>query len=110
MTELCARYGVSRNTGYKWLGRYDAQGPAGLGDRSHAPWQCPHKIGADVARAICAARTAHPSWGPRKLLDWLGRHEPALLLPATSTAGDLLAGKAWSRSACAGGGIGIPAW
>ena len=22
MTELCARYGVSRNTGYKWLDRY----------------------------------------------------------------------------------------
>ena len=62
MTELCARYGVSRKTGYKWLGRYDAQGRAGLWDRSHAPRQCPHKIAAEVARAICAARTAHPSW------------------------------------------------
>ena len=24
MTELCARYAVSRKTGYKWLARYDA--------------------------------------------------------------------------------------
>ena len=34
MTELCARYGISRKTGYKWLGRYGEQGRAGLGDRS----------------------------------------------------------------------------
>jgi transposase len=26
MTELCARYVVSRKTGYKWLARYDAGG------------------------------------------------------------------------------------
>ena len=26
MTELCARYAVSRKTGYKWLARYDAGG------------------------------------------------------------------------------------
>jgi transposase len=24
MTDLCARYGISRKTGYKWLDRYDA--------------------------------------------------------------------------------------
>ena len=30
MTELCARYGVSRKTGYKWLDRYNEQGRAGL--------------------------------------------------------------------------------
>ena len=29
--ELCARYGVSRKTGYKWLARYEAEGPRGLG-------------------------------------------------------------------------------
>jgi transposase len=26
MTELCARYGISRKTGYKWLTRYDEGG------------------------------------------------------------------------------------
>jgi transposase len=29
-TELCDRYGISRKTGYKWVGRYQTQGPAGL--------------------------------------------------------------------------------
>ena len=30
MAGLCARYGVSRRVGYKWLARYQAEGAAGL--------------------------------------------------------------------------------
>ena len=37
MTELCARFQVSRRVGYKWVGRYDAEGRRGLADRSRAP-------------------------------------------------------------------------
>jgi len=29
-TELCDRHGISRKTGYKWVGRYQTEGPAGL--------------------------------------------------------------------------------
>ena len=36
MSELCAAFGISRNTGYKWLRRYGSEGPAGLQDRSRA--------------------------------------------------------------------------
>lgn len=32
MSELCAGFGISRKTGYKWLGRYRALGPEGLHD------------------------------------------------------------------------------
>ena len=91
MTELSARYGISRKTGYKWLARFEAEGRAGLVDRSHAPHACPHRISREVAQLIVAARGAHPSWGPRKLLAWLGPRHPGLALPAISTAGDLLA-------------------
>ena len=28
MSELCARYGVSRRIGYKWLARYEAEAAA----------------------------------------------------------------------------------
>ena len=91
MTELCARYGVSRKTGYKWLARFEDGGRQGLRDQSRAPHQCPHRIAADVARLICDARRQHPTWGPRKLLDWLAPRHPQLVLPAISTAGDLLA-------------------
>lgn len=91
MTELCRRYGVSRKTGYKFLDRFDEEGPDGLRDYSRAPDTCPHRIDDAVARAIIAARKAHPSWGPRKLLEWLAPRRPDLDLPAASTAGDLLA-------------------
>jgi putative transposase len=28
ISELCERYGISRTTGYKWINRYRASGPA----------------------------------------------------------------------------------
>jgi len=90
VTELCARYGVSRKTGYKWLARYADVGVAGLAERSRAPHRCPHRIAPAVAAAIVEARRQHPSWGPRKLLVWLADRRPGLELPAASTAGDLL--------------------
>lgn len=49
MTTLCARYGISRKTGYKWLARYAAEGPRGLHDRSHVPHHCPHRAAPDHA-------------------------------------------------------------
>ena len=29
MSELCRAFGISRKTGYKWLERYEAEGPKG---------------------------------------------------------------------------------
>jgi putative transposase len=91
MAELCARYGISRKTGYKWLARFAEGGRRGLGDRSRAPHHCPHRIARDVAAVICTARRQHPSWGPGKLLGWLRPRYPGMAWPAVSTAGDLLA-------------------
>ena len=91
VTELCARYGISRKTGYKWLARAPEGGRHALADQSRAPHDCPHRIAPAVAAMICAARRAHPTWGPRKLLDWLARRDPRFVRPAISTAGDLLA-------------------
>ncbi|CAA9359080.1 MAG: Mobile element protein [uncultured Gemmatimonadaceae bacterium] len=91
MTELCARYAVSRKTGYKWLVRYAEAGPAGLHDRSHAPHTCPHAITPRVAALLVAARRAHPTWGPAKLLHYLApRHPKVAVWPAVSTVADLL--------------------
>ena len=91
--ELCARYGISRKTGYKWLARFEEDGRRGLADRSHAPLVCPHRIAPAMAALLCAARRKHPDWGPGKLLDWLApRHlEITEAWPAVSTVGDLLA-------------------
>ena len=37
MSEVCAEFGISRQTGCKWLDRYRAEGPEGLKARSRAP-------------------------------------------------------------------------
>ena len=91
MTELCARYAISRKTGYKWLARYDAGGRPALRDRSRAPYRCPHTIAEPVAQLLVAARRRQPDWGPEKLLQWLKPRHPGVAWPAISTAGDLLA-------------------
>jgi putative transposase len=91
MADLCARYAISRKTGYKWRARFDEEGRRGLSDRSRAPHRCPHRTSDVVAELLCQARRQHPSWGPEKLLDWLEPRHPDLALPAVSTAGDLLA-------------------
>jgi len=61
MTELCVSFGISRKTGYKWLGRYARQGPAGLHDLPRAPHRVPWAISAEQAEAILGVRYTHPS-------------------------------------------------
>jgi transposase InsO family protein len=92
MSELCARYGISRRIGYKWLARYAEEGKQGLADRSRAPHSCPHKIRPVLADLLCEFRRSHPDWGARKLLKVLrSRHPEIEDWPAASTTADLLA-------------------
>ena len=75
-TELCLRYHISRKTGYKWIKRYQADGPVGLVDRSRRPHSSPEQTPDALRRAICEARLRHPSWGAKKLLKLLTRKDP----------------------------------
>jgi transposase InsO family protein len=68
VTEVAARFGVARKTVHGWLARYEAEGLAGLADRSHRPRSCPHQMPATVEVALVQLRLAHPSWGPRRLV------------------------------------------
>ncbi len=72
VTSVAARFGVHRKTVHEWLGRYEAEGLEGLGDRSHRPWSCPHQIGSEVEAVIATMRSSHPGWGPRRLVYELG--------------------------------------
>jgi transposase InsO family protein len=87
---LCAAFGVAPKTGYKWLHQFEAVGPAGLQDRSRRPKSNSRAISAAVAERLVALRREHPTWGPKKLVAWLERHEGRLDVPAASTAGELL--------------------
>jgi transposase InsO family protein len=73
VTEVAERYGVSRKSVHAWLHRYEEHGLAGLADRSHRPLQQPRQVSAAVEAAICQLRTAHPKWGPRRLVHELNR-------------------------------------
>ena len=87
--ELCRRYGISRKTGYKWLGVYRVEGPGGLGDRRRVPKTSPTRTAATVEALVCDLRRAHPAWGGRKIrrrLQDLGH----VGVPAASTITDIL--------------------
>jgi len=90
MSELCDRYEISRQTGYKWIGRYREEGAAGLVDRSRAAKVHGRATPAAICDLIVALREARPSWGPRKIVAKLKLQHPDLAWPAVSTAGEVL--------------------
>ena len=90
MTELCARYGISRTTGYLWGDRVAQHGPRGLLDRSRAPRSCPHETPADVVALILQEHDRF-GWGARKILKRLRTRAPKRAWPARSTICDILA-------------------
>lgn len=65
---LCRDAGISRQTGYKWLRRFESGGYGALEEQSRRPKSMAVVAADDVIRAIIAARRGHPSWGPRKLV------------------------------------------
>jgi transposase InsO family protein len=71
---LCRRFNVSPKTAYKWLARFQDQGPSGLEDRSRRPTASPKRSSADLEAQVLALHDTYPCWGSRKL---------HALLPAT---------------------------
>lgn len=72
VSALCARFGISRETGYKWL-RRSRSGPEDFTDRSRRPRRSPKRTPASVEDAALAVRDAHPAWGARKVAWRLAR-------------------------------------
>jgi transposase len=54
--EVAKQLGVSRQTVYKWVRRWRAEGAAGLVDRSSRPQSMPRRTSAEMTAAIVAAR------------------------------------------------------
>lgn len=65
--ELCRRFGISPQTGYKWLQRHAGEGNAGLAERSRRPMSSPGASPACVEEPVLALRREHPAWGGRKI-------------------------------------------
>ena len=81
---LCRGYGISAQTGYKWLARAALDPEERFADRSRRPRSSPRRTPAEVEAKVVALRCAHPRWGGRKLARRL-RDLGAPRVPAPST-------------------------
>jgi transposase InsO family protein len=70
--------GISRQCAHRWVARFDAEGEAGLRDRSSRPTRMPTRISPQVEARVLAARSTH-----RRGQDWLG---PELGVPARTVS------------------------
>ena len=93
MTDLAARYGISRKSAYKWVERYEADPAHGLAERSRAPTQHGRAMADEVRSAVLALRRAHPHWGPKKLRAVLVARAPTRPWPAPSTLATCCSGR-----------------
>jgi transposase InsO family protein len=83
---LCRRFGISPQTGYKWLARFAEEGSAGLADRSRRPHRSPRESSETVQAQVIAVRQEHPAWGARKISRRLKDLDQAPVAPSTVTA------------------------
>jgi transposase InsO family protein len=90
VADLCARYGISRETFYVWKRRRDAGDEGWFEELSRAPCTCPHATAAEAVAAITAIRERFPRFGPKKIRARLALDHPGVTWPAASTIGDIL--------------------
>ena len=82
---LCHKYGISEKTGHKWKNRFFEYGYAGLCDRSRAPENSPSKLDEDTVIRLIKLRTAHPTWGPKKIAVLYQKASPEEQVPSESS-------------------------
>ena len=80
--ELCRRFNISPDVGYKWLARWQA-GDRGLADRSRRPHAMPKRSEAAVEAKVLSVRDKHPAWGARKIAHCLKRSGQTVPVPST---------------------------
>jgi transposase InsO family protein len=86
MSELCREFGVSREAGYKWVGRYREadHNIRAVEERSRRPKTSPTALEDAMQDLIAEARKLHPKWGGRKLRPWLCDQFPGVEFPSVS--------------------------
>lgn len=86
VTELSERHGVSRRTAYKWIDRYESEGPDGLRDRSRRPRHCPWAAEPEVLEEACRIRMSRRTpVGAKKVRVRLLRAYPEARVPSERT-------------------------
>ena len=65
--QMCAEFGITRTTGYRWWHRYQKQGVTGVEERSRRPHHSPGRTPRDIEQRVVAMRKDRPDWGARKI-------------------------------------------
>jgi transposase InsO family protein len=73
VSEIAAQFSVSHQTIYKWWSRWQAEGDAGLWDRSSRPHSCPHQTTERLERRIVQLRQRR-KLGPARIGGIMGMH------------------------------------
>ncbi len=60
--QVCARFGISRKTGYKWLNRFRKEGVAGLLERDRVPRSHPQRTAPEIERRVGELLVEYPEW------------------------------------------------
>ena len=85
-TQLCAEYGVSRKTGYKWMDRFKKGGLPALYDQSRKPRSSPDALDESiVCELIRIKKSVAKSWGPKKVLNLYERRHGRANAPSLSS-------------------------
>ncbi len=89
---LCREFGVSRQVGYGWVGRYREAGNdvRVAEERSRRPLHSPTRVSDELEEVVVKLRRLHPTWGPKKLRAWVMHYRPDVVMPAPSTIGEIL--------------------
>ena len=88
--QLCAEFGISEKTGYKWKNRFYEQGKAGLCEMSRANVSHPNEIDGDTAAELIRLKLAHKAWGPKKIQELHRRAYPNKTTPSLSSVKRIL--------------------
>ena len=86
---LCAEFGISEKTGYKWKNRFFDKGKAGLLNESKNPSH-PNTIDGDTAAELIRIKNAHVAWGPKKIREIYARAYPNKEVPSLSSVKRIL--------------------
>ncbi len=89
VSALCAEFGISRQTGYKWLRRYRAHGYVALVEQSRRPRSSPLATAEEIVVSIVELRDKHPTYGAQKISRILAKRLGALT-PSPSTVARVL--------------------
>ena len=113
VSEAAIAYGVSRQTIYRWIRRYEDGGLPALAERSHRPKACPHRIDPRVEGRIVTLRQGIQHQFGRKKLKEFPSHRAIHRAPFKAFVSDnfvysSVMASGWQQQRPSGAGDGVP--